>query len=130
VHRALTRVDENWTGASLAEAAWRADGLPVAELCRYLRGFCYLAEQADRATFLQAMGSGASVMLLVAHRRGADVLTRGIRSGLRDRLLEVFANPTNRFAGQLAQCLAGIDLANAKAIRRTQRFHRGGAISR
>lgn len=107
-----------------AEAAWRSDGLPVAELCRDLideagnRGFRYVTDRADRMTFMEAMRSGALVTMLVAHRRGANVLTRDIRLGLRDRLSEAFVDPTNQSAARLAQCLAGVDLSDAKAIRR------------
>lgn len=107
-----------------AEAAWKTDGLPVAELCRDLIddacdcGLRYIGDQANRAAFLQAMRSGASVVLLVAHRRGADVLTRDIRSGLLDRLRSLVADPTSHSCMRLAQCLNGIVPTDAKAMRR------------
>jgi hypothetical protein len=107
-----------------AEAAWQADGLAVAKLASDLiedardSGFRYVSEDTDGAAFRQCMGSGASTILIVAHRRGAEVFDWDIRPGLHDQLLEVLSEPAPPFALRLSQSLAGLDLADAKVVRR------------
>ncbi|MDX0722653.1 hypothetical protein GOD64_28235 [Sinorhizobium medicae] len=107
-----------------AKAAWVTDGLPVAELCHDLindarqYGLRQVSERADREQFRRALNSGAKVVLLVAHRRGAEMLTRDILVGSGQQLIDNLDHHGSDLGRELACYLAKSQPEGPKAIRR------------
>lgn len=96
------------SGLADADEAWSTHGATVAMLCKDLinearsAGACFISETADADSFRRASISGASVLILVAHWKGSDIVRRDIGPGLGQRLRKLMEEPADAFEVRLA----------------------------